>query len=291
MRATARLPTAVVRKDLRLRMRGWRWAGVVTLYLGLLAVIVLGFLLQKYRPTVSQSTHAGIELFQTLSIFQLFLIVFITPASMGGAISGERQNRTWELLLASRLSAGAIVWGKLLGGLSFNLLLLLASLPLFAVVFLFGGLAPPAEVPAFVVFLVTVLLLAAMSLTVSSLTARLTVSFMISLLIALTLVIGLSLVILYLQAPGHPGLLTLSSVPFQSGQSTAPLPPIAQMDPLLALLSALPSRSGGPLLGPPGVIHHAFGLPWRLPLWGAYSLIAGMISVVLVLITPRLLRP
>jgi ABC-type transport system involved in multi-copper enzyme maturation permease subunit len=285
------MPLAVVRKDLRLRLRGWRWAGVVTLYVGILGLIAVGFLLHGYGPSSGQSSRVGVQLLQTLAIFQLCLIVFVTPASMAGAISGERQHRTWDLLVLSRLSRLGLVWGKLLVGFSFNLLLIAASLPLFGLVFLFGGVGLTDLIPTFVVFLATVLLLSATSLLVSALTARLTVSYTVGLLISLAFAAGLSLLTVYLQAPNQPSLLTLAGIPFQSFNTPSPLTPLAQLDPLAALLSALPAETGGTVLGDLGTINHAFGLPWQLPLWGTYALLAGLISLLLLLVTAALVRP
>jgi ABC-type transport system involved in multi-copper enzyme maturation permease subunit len=285
------IPTAVIEKDLRLRMRGWRWAGVTSLYVGILAVIAIAFLLHRYSLTASESSRAGIDLFQSLSFGQLFLILFVTPASVAGAISGERQHRTWDLLVMSPLSAASIIWGKLLAGLAFNLVLIAASLPLFGLVFLFGGITPAAMFPTFLVFLATVLLLGAASLLVSALTARLTVSYMISMLVALLLAVGLTLLTLYIEALGQLSLVTLGSLPYESISSASPLPPLAQLDPLVALLSALPAETGGTLLGDLGTIDHAFGLPVQLPLWGAYVLLSLIISLILTLGTTRLVRP
>lgn len=289
------LPTAIMAKDLRLRMRGWRWAGVATLYVAILGAIAVDFLLQKYSVTAGNSGSsapalAGIRLLQTLSIFQLFLISFVTPATVAGAISGERQHRTWDLLMASLAPSRDIIWGKLLAGVAFNLVLIGASLPVFSLVFLFGGIGLPDLVPAFVVFVMTVLLLGAISLCVSALTARLSVSFMVSMLIALLLIVGLSLLALDLQAPGQLGVLTLGGLPFQTVNQPSPLTPLAQLDPLVALLSALPAESGGTLLGGLGTVNHAFGLPWRLPLWGTYTMLAGVLSLVLMVVTTGLVR-
>ena len=281
------VPTAVMSKDLRLRMRGWRWAGVATLYVAILASVVIGFLVQKYNPNDTGPSHVGIEFFQTLAIFELFLITFVTPASVAGAISGERQHRTWDLLVVSRLSTRQIVWGKLLASIAFNLVLLAASLPLFGLGFLFGGAALSDLVPVFVVFLFTILLLSSIGLVISALTARLTVSFMVSMLIALALTVGLSVLTLYQQSPGQVGILTVGGVAFNSGDTPSPLAPFAQCDPLMAVLSALPADGGGSLLGPVSTINHAFGLQWQLPLWGAYCLLSGLISLVLILAASR----
>lgn len=290
------LPTAIMVKDLRLRMRGWRWAGVATLYVAILGAIAVAFLLQKYSLTAgdagtSAPALAGVRLFQTLAIFQMFLIAFVTPATVAGAISGERQHRTWDLLMASRAPTRDIIWGKLLAGVAFNLVLIGASLPVFSLVFLFGGIGLPDLVPAFVVFVMTILFLGAISLTVSALTARLSVSFMVSMLISLLLIVGLSLLALDLQAPSQVGVLTLGGLPFQTTNQPSPLTPLAQLDPLVALLSALPAESGGTLLGGLGMVNHAFGLPWRLPLWGAYTVLTGGLSLLLMVGTTGLVRP
>lgn len=159
MGARALVSNAVVGKELRSRMRGWRSTIIITVYMAVLGVIAVGFLMQQAGTTSNQSATVGVQLFQALSIFQLFLILFVTPATTAGAISGERQRQTWDLLLVTRLSSFGIVWGKLLAGLAFSLLLICASLPLFSLVFLFGGVSPDDVLHTYVVFLVTVLLL------------------------------------------------------------------------------------------------------------------------------------
>ena len=282
------LPAAVMEKDLTLRLRGWRWAGVTTLYAAILAVIALAFLLHQYSLVASQSSPTGVHFFQALALTELFLIVFVTPATVSGAISGERQHGTWDLLVASPTSVGRIVWGKLLAGIAFNLILLAASLPFFALVLLFGRMTLVEMAPPFLVFAVTILLLASTSLLVSALTTRLTVSYMAGMLVALLLVVGLSILTVYLEATNQLAPISLGSLPFLSGGAQGPLTPLAQIDPLIAVLSAVPSDSGGTLLGGLGKIHHAFGLPWTLRLWQAYSLIGVIISAVLVLATTRL---
>lgn len=277
-------------KDLRLRLRGWQWAGIVTLYVGVLALVTLAFLLHRYHLSSDGATQAGVQLFQALAIFQLFLIAFVTPASLAGAVSGERQNRTWEFLLISRLSSPAIVWGKLLSGLAFNLILLAAALPLFALIFLFGGVSLADVARAYLIFVLTVILLGVISLTLSVFTIRVVVSTLLSWFIAFLLLIGLSLLSLYLQSPGQISLIGMLSLPTQTFNQPAPLPVLAQFDPLIALLSLLPADTGGTLLGSLSQIHNAFFLPWALPLWEAYSLWAILLSLVLAALSALFVR-
>jgi ABC-type transport system involved in multi-copper enzyme maturation permease subunit len=269
-------------------MRGWRSTVIITVYMAVLGVIAVAFLLQQSGPSTNQSSMVGIQLFQALSIFQLFLIIFVTPASTAGAISGERQRQTWDLLLVTRLSSFGIVWGKLIAGLAFGLLLIFASLPLFSLVFLFGGVAPDDVVHTYLVFLVTVLLLGVVSLFVSALTPRLAISMVVSNVMALMLSVGLSLLTAYLFA-------TSQRPPVCGPTGCQPpsqpvLTPFAQIDPLLGLLSALPNGSGGTILGGLGTIHHAYGLHLTLPLWEAFCIVGVALSVVLLLLTTLLIR-
>lgn len=49
---------------------------------------------------------------------QTFLFCFLIPANLHGAIAGERERRSWDLLLASPISNLQIVVGKMLSGLA-----------------------------------------------------------------------------------------------------------------------------------------------------------------------------
>jgi ABC-type transport system involved in multi-copper enzyme maturation permease subunit len=281
---------ALLKKELRTRTRGWRSTAVLTFYMAILGVIAIAFLWMQAGPTTGQSSQVGVQLFQVLSVFQLFLILFITPASTAGALSGERQRQTWDLLLVTRLPSFGIVWGKLVAGLAFNLMLIFASLPLFSLVFLFGGVAPEDVVHTYLVFLTTVLLLGMLSLFVSSLTRRLAVSMIVSNILALFLGVGLSLLTLYLESYQQPGLIAGPPGFGNNGPATAPLTPLAQLDPFVALLSALPTGTGGSALGSLGTIYHAFGLPLRMQLWDAYAILAAELSLLLLLLTAVVVR-
>lgn len=299
IRARGLVYNAVLGKELVTRMRGWRSSVVLTSYMVILGLIAAGFLVQNSGPSTGQSSQLGIQLFQALSIFQLFLILFVIPASTAGAISGERQRQTWDLLLVTRLSSLAITWGKLCAGLAFGLLLVLASLPLFSLVFLFGGVAPDEVVHTYVVFVVTIIFLGVISLFVSVLTSRLAVAMIVSNIVALFLGVGLTLFAGYLggqtqTSQGYFGKVFVAGggVIYRGGGGLVgpvqpTFTPVAQIDPVIAVISALP---GGMLSNRMNTVHHAFGLHWQLPIWGAYTVIALFTSVILFFATAFLVR-
>ena len=68
-----------------------------------------------------------------LVVLQVALIALITPSLAAGLISSERESGGWQLLQMTPLSAGSILRGKLMSVVWTLLLILLATLPGYAV--------------------------------------------------------------------------------------------------------------------------------------------------------------
>ncbi len=273
---------AVLGKELTTRMRGWRAAAIITAYLTLLATVSLLLLASGGTPqSYGDAANLGRGLFQALAGLQMALIIFITPASTADAISGERQRQTLELLLVTRLSAFSIVLGKLLAGLAFDVLLILCSLPLFSLVFLFGGVGVDQVLSLFVVFLATTLLLGSMALFVSTVMRRSGAAVIVSLLCMLGLTVGLATLSFYLyyrDANGGNGLGSLPQLPWP-----------AYFDPLVGFANVLPGILGFDVGS--NTFAYATGGPLHLTLWVDQVLADIVLSVLFILGSVRLLRP
>jgi ABC-2 type transport system permease protein len=142
-RMIALLDNPLISKDAVSRMRTWRAPAILTVYLGLLSAFGYASFVTTTLMAPSQRTGSaliGAGVFSYLAFIQLSLVSLFAPALAAGAISGERERQTFDVLLVSRMTAGAIVFGKLVSSVSFMLLLILSALPLFAAVFLFGGI-------------------------------------------------------------------------------------------------------------------------------------------------------
>src|SRR5438309_11996303 len=137
---------ALLTKELRLRLRRERFVWLIIIYLLVMGLIGFGFLQRANAFSGGYQgyllSQIGAQLYALLSFIQLFLIVFIAPAFTATAINGEKERQTFDLLLCSRLSPLALMGGKLLAGLTNAILLVAASIPLFSLVFFFGGVTP-----------------------------------------------------------------------------------------------------------------------------------------------------
>ena len=66
----------------------------------------------------------------------------MAPSFAAGAITGEKERKTYEMLLASPLRPGAIVLGKLIASLTHLAVLIFSSLPIVMLCLPLGGVSP-----------------------------------------------------------------------------------------------------------------------------------------------------
>jgi ABC-type transport system involved in multi-copper enzyme maturation permease subunit len=92
--------------------------------------------------TLGDSSRFAATLLRILAPLQLALAMLTAALAAAVSVSVEKDRRTLELLLVSRLGDAQLVVGKLVGSLVRVLLLLASAVPVFALVALFGGVTP-----------------------------------------------------------------------------------------------------------------------------------------------------
>ena len=178
MRRTVGGIGAVGVKELRGRMRGRRAFVILTIYLLLLGGFawMVELIMERNASGFGSSTYAGASIgqgiFAALLMLETLQVAFLAPSATAGAISLEREKQTLELLVATPISSIAIVLGKLLSALVYVWLLIAASIPLTAAVFVYGGVAPDDVLRGYIVLIVTALGLGSFGLFCSSLVKR-----------------------------------------------------------------------------------------------------------------------
>ena len=172
----------ILTKELRTRMRGAKAFWILLLYLGLLSVILGGTYLSWLMGQEQQGIYAtqtydmGRMFYGVIFAVQAALVGLITPALTAGALSIEREQRTFEALAVSPLSRRSIVLGKLTSSVGFVGLLLLSSLPLVALCFLLGGVSPQEVCAAYVLLMASAFLYGATGMAYSSFAKNTTTS-------------------------------------------------------------------------------------------------------------------
>jgi ABC-type transport system involved in multi-copper enzyme maturation permease subunit len=108
-------------------------------------VVFLSVVVYFAWPTVSGGVaqvgaSTAQRLFDLFFLGQFFLVALVAPTFAAGTITGEKERKTYEMLLASPLEPMTILIGKLLSSLTYLVLLILSSLPLMILCFLLGGI-------------------------------------------------------------------------------------------------------------------------------------------------------
>jgi ABC-type transport system involved in multi-copper enzyme maturation permease subunit len=88
---------------------------------------------------------------------QLGAVLLLTPGMTAGAIAEEKERRTLDFLLVTHLPHGGLVVGKLLARLGGLFLMLLAGLPVLALLQFLGGVDPHLLLAGFACTLLTML--------------------------------------------------------------------------------------------------------------------------------------
>ncbi len=172
--------TAVGVKELRGRMRGRRAFIILTVYLLLLAGFgwMMELILERQFAGTTAGSAAfasakiGQGIFTAMLLLETLLVIALAPAFTAGSISLEREKQTLDMLATTPVSSVAIVLGKLFSALTYVFILIFASIPLTAIVFVFGGVAPDDVVRGYVVLLATALGLGSVGLFCSALMRR-----------------------------------------------------------------------------------------------------------------------
>ena len=162
---------AVFEREVRVVPRSRGLAVARAVYAGtLLGIIATCWLVitgTQAVTTAGDTARFGATLMRILAPLQLTLAVLAAALTSAVAVTAEKDRRTLELLLVSRLTDAQLVLGKLGGSLVRVGLLLLAAVPVFAVAGLFGGVAGDQLARVFIVTAAAALAAASLATTVA----------------------------------------------------------------------------------------------------------------------------
>ena len=193
-------------KELCSRMRSGRTYIVQVIYIIALAFVV--FVVYADAVTgrswgVQRFSRLGKNLFTWVSMIQLALVSLISPGLTCGSISLEKEKQTFDMLLVTPLTRGDIIWGKILSSISYVILLVLVSLPLISISFIFGGIAPTEVLMTYSLLMLYAFSFGVIGFCCSNILRKTSISTIITFSIVLFLMLGVLLVALLLDELTH----------------------------------------------------------------------------------------
>jgi ABC-type transport system involved in multi-copper enzyme maturation permease subunit len=118
------------------------------------------------NPT-STPEVVGARFSETFITQQVLLLLLLTPALMAGAITDEKRKGTLQHLLLTEIESRHLILGKLLGRLAQVIQVMIAGLPLFALMAGFGGVSPTSMLYAGLSLVLPLIGLASLTMLVS----------------------------------------------------------------------------------------------------------------------------
>ncbi|MBB6443809.1 ABC transporter permease [Bacillus benzoevorans] len=199
----------VLNKEFMLRFRSPKSFLGLLFYLLAIALIIVGFIFIQSMTSLQGffKPNQSRELFMIMSFMQLALILFITPGLTAGVISSERERQTLNILLTTTQSSTSIIMSKLVSSVSYLLLLIIASLPLYSIVFLYGGISPGQVLQNLALYMFTIIVYGAVGVLLSTLIRKTIVSIVTAYGVTLFLAGGTAFITLILTSyiQGIPG--------------------------------------------------------------------------------------
>lgn len=122
-------------------VRTYRFNMMILLYTGLLSIVMFVI----YNFILKRSYEFGLDLssfsmmYFGLACAQAILLMFIVPIITATTITGERERQTLDILLSTKLTPFKIIIGKLLASTSKIILLIITTIPIYAMNFVIGG--------------------------------------------------------------------------------------------------------------------------------------------------------
>lgn len=226
----------VLQRELLVNLRLPRAFLLLGIYQSFLAAIVLLAWPRETRLDLSQTPESARLLSDLFFLGQFILASLMAPSFAAGAITGEKERHTYEMLLASPLRPESIVMGKAIASLAHLGLLVFTSLPIVVLCLPLGGISLYEVIGAYIGMLLMVIAFGMISLSFSSFFGRTLASLVVSYLVILPLAAGAVGLWVALQDRGEIRLQLIFAV----------LPPL-----VFALSSILFYSVSGRLLYPP----------------------------------------
>lgn len=165
----------IYKKEVKVSSRSMRLPMILMVFNGVLAAAaLLNMYSVLYRVwTTAEIQYSGfLEMYVFVAAVEFAMLLFIMPAVAAGSISGERERQTFNILLSTQTTPRQIIRGKMMASLSNMFLILIASFPVIALVFVYGGITWKDLLFLFSHFIITALLTAGIGLFCSALFRR-----------------------------------------------------------------------------------------------------------------------
>lgn len=133
----------IYRKETKTGARTMKIAAILVLFNSILALV--SFLM--FYGTINGIRGIGVldysglvDLYTTMAYIEFGIVILLVPALTAGSVTGEKERRTLDIMLAGNVRTITVVTGKLMACMQFILITVVSSFPVLSIVFVYGGI-------------------------------------------------------------------------------------------------------------------------------------------------------
>ena len=157
----------ILRNEMKTDGRRFRFYVLLMLYVSLLGVPTLLVYHSIYSNNRIDASEF-VSMYVFLACMQAIVLMFIVPALTANSITGEREKQTLDILLTTKMTPRGIIWGKLLGAVSKVALLIICTMPVYAIVLFLGGIKMSHIITCNLYLMMTTIFVASMCIWIST---------------------------------------------------------------------------------------------------------------------------
>lgn len=194
----------VLQRELLVNLRTSRSFILLLLYQAILAAVVyFAWPQDELRLDLTGSPDSTSNLVDLFFLGQYILAALMAPSFAAGAIAGEKERATYEMLLASPIRPEAVVMGKLVAALTHLAILVFASLPIVMLCLPLGGVSIYEVLAAYLVLISSIICFGMISVACGSFFPRTSSALVVSYIVILPIAIIVVLYWYYLRQFGE----------------------------------------------------------------------------------------
>jgi ABC-type transport system involved in multi-copper enzyme maturation permease subunit len=179
----------VLQRELIVNLRTPRAFMLMLIYQVALAAVILIAYPRDEKIDLSRESASAQRLVDFFFVGQFAIASLMAPSFTAGSITGEKERKTYEMLLASPLRPSVIVAGKLIAALTHLIVLVSGSLPIIMLCLPLGGVSIYELLAAYLGLLFAIFLFGAISMFCSSYFKRTSSALVVSYIFILPILI------------------------------------------------------------------------------------------------------
>lgn len=183
----------IYKKEMIMELRGLKFPIVILIYNGILALIGMLIFTTDAGSDLLDKMTAYIDttsVYSVLLMIEYVIVLFIVPVYAASRVSCEYEKGTIQLLMLTKMNHFQIIWAKLCAVVTLIIILVLSSIPVFAIILYQVGISAIIFIKYIFIVITTTMFVGCLGVLVSTILKKTIPAILVTYLILIVLTVG-----------------------------------------------------------------------------------------------------